>query len=169
MKVAKIEKNSISNGPGVRVVVWCQGCSIRCSECHNKGTWDPEGGEYITHLDVITIFEELEKPWVRGITFSGGHPLEDYNLEGVIELASNIREKFPEKDIWLYTGLKLYYNDFQQDSSLFTCLKLCDVVVDGPYVHELRDIRLPYSGSSNQRVIDVKKTLKNKEITLYKE
>lgn len=169
MKVAKIERNSVSNGPGVRVVVWCQGCSIQCPECHNKGTWDPEGGECITQFDVISIFEELEKPWVRGITFSGGHPLEDYNIEGVIELASNIKEKFPEKDIWLYTGLKLCFNDFSDNTSLATCLRLCDVVVDGPYINELRNISLPYCGSSNQRVIDVKRTLENKEITLYKE
>lgn len=169
MKIAKIEKNSVANGPGVRIVIWCQGCSIHCPGCHNKGTWDAEGGEYLTHSDVLKIFEELEKPWVRGITFSGGHPLEDYNIEGVIELASNIKEKFSEKDIWLYTGLKLCLNDFNADTSLATCLRLCNVVVDGPYIQELRNISLPYCGSSNQRVIDVKKTLENKEITLYKE
>lgn len=167
MKYAKIEKNSIANGPGVRVVVWCQGCSIHCPGCHNKCTWDPNDGEYITQFDIIDIFEELEKPWVKGITFSGGHPLEDYNIEGVIELASNIKEKFPEKDIWLYTGLKLNLDDFNNNSSLSTCLKLCDVIVDGPYIQEQRNINLPYRGSNNQRLIDVNETLKNNKIILY--
>ena len=167
MKYAKIEKNSIANGPGVRVVVWCQGCSIHCPGCHNKCTWDPNDGEYITQSDIIDIFEELKKPWVKGITFSGGHPLEDYNIEGVIELASNIKEKFPEKDIWLYTGLKLNLDDFNNNSSLSTCLKLCDVIVDGPYKQEQRNINLPYRGSNNQRLIDVNETLKNNKIILY--
>ena len=167
MKYAKIEKNSIANGPGVRVVIWCQGCSIHCPGCHNKCTWDPNDGKYMTQLDIIDIFEELKKPWVRGITFSGGHPLEDYNIEGVIQLASNIKEKFPEKDIWLYTGLQLHLDDFTNDSLLSTCLKLCDVIVDGPYIQEQRNINLPYRGSNNQRLIDVNETVKNKKIILY--
>ena len=169
MKIAKIEKNSVANGPGVRLVVWCQGCSIHCPECHNQNTWDPDDGKYMTQRDIESIFEELKKPWVRGITFSGGHPLEDYNIQGVAEIARNVKEICLDKDIWLYTGLKLQYTDFRSETTLGECLRLCDVVVDGPYIQELRNIRLPYCGSSNQRVIDVAKTLQNNRITLYKE
>ena len=169
MRIAKIEKNSVANGPGVRLVVWCQGCSIHCPGCHNKDTWDPENGKNITQFDVADIFDELEKPWVSGITFSGGHPLEDYNIECVIALAHSIKESFPTKDIWLYTGLELKITDFIEESSLSECFRLCDVVVDGPYIEEQRNISLPYCGSSNQRVIDIKKTLENKRITLYEE
>ena len=169
MKIAKIERNSIANGPGIRLVVWCQGCSIHCPGCHNQETWDPNGGEYLTEDKVNYILKELEKPWVRGVTFSGGHPLEDYNVKGVIELATSIKEKFPEKDIWLYTGKELTMNDFIKIDDMGICLRLCDVVVDGPFMLAQRDIRLPYRGSRNQRIILVKDTLKQNKIVIQKE
>lgn len=168
MRIAKIERNSIANGPGIRLVVWCQGCSIHCPGCHNQETWDPDGGEHITQFDIISIFEELEKPWIRGITFSGGHPLEDYNIKGVIELAESIKDRFPEKDIWLYTGKELTLEDIKSDNDIGTCLQLCDVVIDGPYIEDQRDITLPYCGSKNQRLIDIQQSLKNNNIVMWR-
>ena len=167
MRVAKIEYESINNGPGVRVVVWCQGCSIQCPGCQNKATWDPCGGEQFTSFDVTRIMKELENPYIQGITFSGGHPLEEYNLLDVICLMKGIRATFDNKDIWLYTGKELTYEDIISDTDLGYCLRLCDVVIDGPYIEELRDITLPYRGSSNQRLIDIKKSMSENKIVNF--
>ena len=169
MRIAKIEKNSIANGPGVRLVVWCQGCSIHCPGCHNQSTWDPCGGEELTQHDKIEMLNYLSDKYVDGVTFSGGHPLEKYNIDGVVDLIKTIKSYYPDKTIWLYTGNILKYEDFIAQDSIGHCLIACDVVVDGPYVEAERNIGLPYCGSNNQRLIDVKETLKNKEITLWKE
>lgn len=169
MRIAKIERNSVANGPGVRLVVWCQGCSIHCPGCHNQSTWDPCGGQELTQHDKIEMLNYLSNTYVDGVTFSGGHPLEDYNIDGVVDLIRTIESYYPSKTIWLYTGRVLEYKDFKRKDILGSCLCMCDVIVDGPYIEEQRNIGLPYCGSSNQRVIDVKKTLKNKKITLWKE
>ena len=170
MRIAKIERNSIANGPGVRTVIWCQGCSLHCPGCHNKETWDPDGGDTLKLYDKVKILDSLISPYVDGITFSGGHPLEEYNIQGVFELAEMVREKFHcDKTIWLYTGFELTYSVITSNTVMGYLLRMCDVVVDGPYIEAKKDLRLPYCGSSNQRVIDVKQTLLNKEITLYKE
>jgi anaerobic ribonucleoside-triphosphate reductase activating protein len=120
----------------------------------------------------------LNKPYIQGITFSGGHPLEDYNLASIYNIIKTIKTKYPDKDIWLYTGYTLNISHFTTirnpisrhdfDSNLMhDILLLCDVVVDGPYVQELRDISLLYRGSRNQRLIDVKQTLAKGEIQLW--
>ena len=164
MNLAKIETNSINNGPGFRVVVWCQGCSLHCPGCHNQETWEPDGGTPLTSFDVYAVMDELQKPQYSGITFTGGHPLEDYNIKGVLAMIRPIKAHHPDKTIWLYTGLTLSIDDIQSSSDIGECLRLCDVVVDGPFIQELRDITLPYRGSSNQRLIDIKKSLENNKI-----
>ena len=121
------------------------------------------------------MFEKLNKPYIQGITFSGGHPLEYQNLPDVYDLIKEIKTEFPDKDVWLYTGYVLKINDF--DTSVDVCwdngllrnyiLAMCDVVVDGPYMEEQRDFTLAFRGSRNQRLIDVKETLKQKQIILY--
>lgn len=167
MNIAKIEKNSIANGPGIRVVLWCQGCSVHCKGCHNECTWEPDGGRPFEDRDLLDIIEELKKPWVQGLTLSGGHPLEDYNIDECIRIASMVRYECPNKDIWLYTGFILSVEDFYKPDKIGHLLRLCDVVVDGPYLEHLKDIRLPYCGSSNQRVIDVLQThVQNKIVIL---
>ena len=121
------------------------------------------------------MFEALDKSYIQGITFSGGHPLEDENVEAVYLLIKEIRERFPEKDIWLYTGYTLEQifptvvtDNFNLPRFYKQCIvEMCDGIVDGKYIEELRDITLKWKGSSNQRVIDVKKTLEVKEIVLY--
>ena len=162
MRIAKIEHNSVSNGPGIRTVIWCQGCSLHCYNCHNQSTWDPLGGREMTQEDIREIYKELEKPWVQGVTLSGGHPLESYHIYEVTELAKNLKKRFPHKDIWLYTGRTW---DFVCNLPI---VNYVDVVVDGEYRDEERDITLPYCGSRNQRVIDVRKTFKDGQLTLYK-
>ena len=161
MRYAKIENNSISNGPGIRVVLWCQGCSLKCKGCHNPETWDPKDGQQFTSKDIDRIIKLLEPEWIDGITLSGGHPLEYYNINECTNLCKELKEKLPNKTIWLYTGL------LWENIKDLPILQYIDVVVDGPYIESERNISLPYCGSNNQRVIDVHKSLLNNNIMLY--
>lgn len=175
MNYHKIEKTSIVNGTGIRVVLWVSGCSLHCKGCHNPETWDINSGKEFNEEARKELFELLNKTYIQGITFSGGHPLENQNVETIYLLIKEIKEKFPRKDIWLYTGYtwenifstvvtdNLDINRFYRQE----VVKMCDVVVDGKYVEALKDITLKWKGSSNQRVIDVQETLKqNKIITI---
>jgi len=123
----------------------------------------------MTYGDIEEIIQYLNNDYVSGITFSGGHPLEHYNIDYVECLAQLVKRRCPGKTIWLYTGLELDYKKIINDSKLLSCLSFCDVVVDGPYVQSLRDTRLAFRGSSNQRLIDISETLKQKKIILWKE
>lgn len=172
MNYHKIEKTSIANGTGIRVVLWVSGCSLHCKGCHNPETWSLNSGKLFDEDAKKELFEALDKPYIQGITFSGGHPLEYENLNEIYELIIEIKDKYPNKDIWLYTGY--HFEDIINSPlrDINTTLRrriveMCDVVVDGKYVDELRDITLKWRGSSNQRVIDVKESLKNNKIVLY--
>lgn len=183
MNYHKIEKTSIANGTGIRVVLWVSGCSLHCKGCHNPETWSLNSGKLFDENAKKELFEALDKPYIQGITFSGGHPLECENLDVVNELCLEIKKKYPTKDIWLYTGYNfddflplfqvmprqtyLYDNNFILLGRIANIISMCDVVVDGQYIEEFRDITLKWKGSSNQRVIDVKKTLKENKIVLY--
>lgn len=175
MNYHKIEKTSIANGIGVRVVLWVSGCTLRCKGCQNPNTWSFESGKLFDEEAKKELFDSLNKSYIQGITFSGGHPLEYNNLPEIFNLVKEVRENYPQKDIWLYTGYDLSIRDFNTevdvcwDNGLLRnyILAMCDVVVDGAYVEELKDITLKWRGSSNQRVIDVKKTLENNAIILY--
>ncbi len=172
MNYHKIEKTSIANGTGIRVVLWCSGCRVGCRGCHNKQTWDFNSGKLFDDAAKQELFEALNKSYIKGLTFSGGHPLEYENLPYVYDLIKEIRVKFPEKDIWLYTGYTLFVEDF--DNTVDICwdngllrnhiLSMCDVVVDGPFIEAEKDLTIKWRGSRNQRVIDVKETLKQGEI-----
>ena len=171
----KIEKTSIANGTGIRVVLWVSGCRLHCYNCQNPQTWPFDSGKLFDEDAKNELFEALNKSYVQGITFSGGHPLEYENLPNVYSLIKEIKEKFPQKDIWLYTGYTLAIDDFDNtvdicwDNSLLRnhILAMCDVVVDGTYIEELKDITLKWRGSSNQKVIDVKESIKANEIITY--
>lgn len=173
MNYLGIDKSSISNGPGVRVVLWVSGCKLHCRGCQNPESWDFCAGKLFDETAKQELFDAISKPYIQGITISGGHPLEYENLPCVYDLIKEIRTKFPEKDIWLYTGYVLFTDDF--DNTVDICwdngllrnhiLAMCDVVVDGPYVEMQRDITLMFRGSKNQRLIDVKKTIKQGKIT----
>lgn len=164
MNYIKITKCDIANGLGVRVVLWVSGCSLHCKECHNPETWDFCAGKPFDDIAKKELFDALSKPWVKGITLSGGHPLEPENSGTVYELLREIRQKFPNKDVWLYTGYHLNWEDFRYPSRICHLLALCDIIVDGPFILEQRDLTLPFRGSRNQRLIDVSQTLEEAHI-----
>ena len=153
MRYHNITKDDMLNGDGLRVVLWVAGCDHCCKDCHNPMTWDPDGGLLFDEAAKQEIFNELDKDYISGITFSGGDPLHAANRLDVLNLAKEIREKYPHKTIWLYTGSTW---DEVPDDKLLTCL---DVLVDGEFVEELKDNTLQWKGSKNQKVIDVKKSI----------
>lgn len=172
MNYMQIDKTSISNGLGVRTVLWCAGCNIKCKNCFNPETWDFNAGKMFDDKAKQYLFEQLNKPYIRGLTLSGGHPLAYENLPDVYDVVKEVKEKFSQKDIWLYTGYALTITDFDTsvdcgwDNAAIRnyILAMCDVVVDGPYIDEQRDVTLAFRGSKNQRIIDVKETLKCGEV-----
>lgn len=149
------------NGDGLRVVLWVAGCSHYCEECHNPVTWDPSGGVPFTDAAREELYGILQESYISGVTFSGGDPLYCSNEPEILALAREIREKFPHKTIWLYTG---YEWDYVKEREI---VKYLDVVVDGEYKKLLRDTQLHWRGSSNQRVIDVQASLKKGEVVLH--
>ena len=151
------------NGDGLRVVLWVAGCGHHCKECHNPITWDPDGGLPFGEAAKQEIFEELGKPYISGITFSGGDPLYPANVAEVTELAKEIRKQFPDKTIWLYTG------GLWEEVCGMEIIRYIDVLVDGEFEVERKELNLQWKGSANQRVIDVLETLEKGEIQLHEE
>ena len=150
MRYNKVRKMDISNGPGVRVSIFMQGCTFHCKNCFNPETHDFMGGEEFTEDTIDQVLKLCENANVEGLSILGGEPMHPMNIEGTTELAKKFKEKFPNKNLWVWTGF-LFDRDLQNKE----VLKYIDVLVDGQYVDELRDPRLKYNGSSNQRVIDV--------------
>lgn len=146
------------NGLGNRVVLWVSGCSHHCKGCQNAYSQNPSIGIKFTDSAKEEIFKDLNTEWCAGITFSGGDPLFIDNRNEIIALAKEIKEKFPAKNIWLYTGYT--WSEIIEDPSMSEILKYVDILCDGEYVEELRDIERHWVGSSNQNVIDVKKRIK---------
>ena len=161
MRYHNITKDDMLNGDGLRTVLWLSGCSHCCYKCQNSVTWDPNGGLAFDDAAKAELFENLGKNYTSGITFSGGDPLYLGNRLELLELIKEIKEKFPTKTIWLYTG---YLWEEIKNLELVSYL---DVVVDGEFVYEQMDTSLKWKGSANQRVIDVQKTLEKGEVVLH--
>ncbi len=155
MRYHDITHDDMKNGDGLRVVLWVAGCSHCCKECQNPITWDPAGGLLFDDAAKKEIFDQLDKDYISGITFSGGDPLHAANRLEVRNLMCEIKEKYPNKTIWLYTG------DTWENIMHYSCMQYVDVLVDGEFKVELKDVTLKWKGSSNQRVIDVQKSLKS--------
>ena len=153
MRYHNITKDDMLNGDGLRVVLWVAGCSHCCRDCQNPITWDPDGGLPFDEEAEAEIMEQLEKPYISGITFSGGDPFHPANRLDVRGLMAQIKERFPDKTIWLYTG------DLWENIMHYSAMKYIDVLVDGEFETEQKDTKLLWKGSRNQRVIDVQKTL----------
>lgn len=178
MNYHNIKTDDMLNGDGLRVTCWVSGCDIGCFNCYNPQTWDFNSGIPFTDDTMQEILYDLSKPYIKGCTLSGGHPLAPQNLPQVYEIVKRVKMVFPNKDIWIYTGYtwedivekdRIMKNLKDDNISELDVAKLCDVLVDGKYIDELRDISLAYRGSSNQRIIDIPKTLEKGEVVLWQE
>ena len=159
MRYNKIRKMDISNGPGVRVSIFLQGCSFHCENCFNPETWDFEGGEEFTEKTVEEVIKLCGKPQIKGLSILGGEPMNPQNIKATEMLAKAFKEKYPEKNLWGWSGYT-----FEDYLSKQAVLKYFDVIVDGQFVDKLRNPKLEWRGSENQRVIDVQKSLEKGEV-----
>ena len=160
MKYAGIDEFEIANGLNVGISVYTQGCPHHCTNCFNPETWDFNGGSDWTVEEENKVIALLNNPYIKRLTILGGEPLIERNREPLRGFLSRVRELYPNKEIWLYTG-DLYENI---KDTFYDVIKYVDVLVDGEYVDGLRDITLKFRGSSNQRIIDVQKSLKENTI-----
>ena len=190
MNYSGIIKADFANGLGVRVTLFVSGCDLRCHGCHSPKLWDYENGVPFDNGAKEEVMSCLQKDWVSGLTLSGGQPLAPENIASVYELVREVKERFPLKNIWLYTGYTLSPEDFSgtndsplqlytgytlspedfsgtNDSPLHRTIALCDVIVDGEYDEAKRDTTLAFRGSSNQRIIDVKQTMASGKIVTF--
>lgn len=182
MNYLKMDKEDVCNGEGLRIALWLPGCSHKCKGCQNPQTWDANSGIPFDESAKEELFRELDKDYISGLTLTGGDPLHEANLDGVLNLVNEFRLSFPQKSIWLYTGFyweEIFEPSFTEQSQewigkyLKQCkirkriISQCDVLIDGRYIESQRDITLPYRGSINQRLIDIKKTLQAGEIVLW--
>lgn len=161
MRYHNITKDDMLNGEGLRVVLWVAGCDHCCKGCHNSITWDPNGGLPFDTAAQNELFKALDHDYISGITLSGGDPLYRENREDMTKLAKTAKECFPDKNIWLYTGYRW------EEISTLPIMKYIDVLVDGRFVEDLKNTNLHWKGSSNQRIIDVQKSLRNSSLYLY--
>lgn len=161
MRYNKIRKMDISNGPGVRVSIFMQGCTFNCKNCFNPETHDFNGGNEFNDEIINDVLKLCENRNIKGLSILGGEPMHPQNIEGTTKLAKAFKAKFPEKDIWMWSGFQ-----FDKDLKNKETMKYIDVLVDGQYKEEFHDPTLKWKGSSNQRVIDVQKSLKQGEIVL---
>ncbi len=170
MRIAGIITSDVANGPGLRTSVFVSGCNIHCKGCHNEKLWDFDYGKVLDDDLMEEILESIEKKGISGLTILGGEPLDIRNVNQVTSLIIKFRERFGcDKTIWLYTGYDfgkfMKHHEPYTDREYNTIMNV-DVVVDGPFIEELKDITLLYRGSSNQRIIDVQKTYDTDEIVL---
>lgn len=172
MNYAKINKCDIANGIGVRVTLFVSGCTHACPGCFNKEAWDFGYGQPFTAETEEEIMSALEPQYINGLTLLGGEPMEPQNQRSLLPLLKEIKEKYPQKNIWCYSG---YTFEELTENSRARCevtdemLSLIDVLVDGEFIEELKDISLRFKGSENQRLIDLKKTLSSGEVVIWNE
>lgn len=171
MNYADIKRIDVANGPGVRVSLFVSGCTHHCKNCFNQVTWDFHYGEVFTEETIKTILEYLKPDYIKGITLLGGEPLEPSNQKGLLPLVKKVREVYPDKTIWCFTGylfdkdiLDRMWNTIEETKELFSYI---DVLVDGPFVEEKKDLGLRFKGSSNQRTILVQESLEKGGIVLW--
>lgn len=161
MRYNKIRKMDISNGPGVRVSVFMQGCTFHCPNCFNPETHDFNGGKEFTNEVIEKILDLCTPDYIAGLSILGGEPLHPRNRAGTAKLAKAFKKRFPQKNIWVWTGYL-----FDRDLKDAEALSYIDVLVDGQFVEALHDFRLEWRGSSNQRVIDVPASLQQQQVVL---
>ena len=161
MRYNKIRKMDIADGPGIRVSIFFQGCEFNCKNCFNPETHNFTGGKEFTNETIDKIMELCGKDYIEGLSILGGEPMHPRNIEGTTKLAKVFKEKYPNKTLWAWSGFT--FDKYLKDKEI---VKYLDVLVDGQYVDELHDPTLKWRGSSNQRVIDIKKSLKENCVVL---
>ena len=157
-----ITESSTVDGPGFRDVLWTQGCNHHCKNCHNPETWDFNDGQIVSISDA---YKALTKSSITHITLSGGDPIEQ--SIPLYELIKTIKENYPNKTVWIYSGY--LFEELLKDEDKSRLLSICDVLVDGMFIEEKKDEKLKFRGSSNQRIIDLKKSFKAEEVILWKD
>lgn len=170
MKYGNIKFNAIEDGVGCRTVLFVSGCRHHCKGCFQPQTWNFDYGEDFTEDVQTTILNSLDKSYIRGLTILGGEPFEPENQEALLPFIKKVKEKYPDKDIWMYSG----YTFEEMHDPLYLCcteyvdeiLENIDILVDGEFKEELKSLMIPFRGSTNQRVIDVKETLKQEKLVL---
>ena len=173
MNYAEIKNVDIANGPGVRVSLFVSGCTHHCKGCFNEMTWDFDYGKPYTQETIDYLLKLLEPNYIKGITFLGGEPMDPRNQEEVLNTVRQIKEHYPSKDIWLFTGYLLDRDILGQMADTLPhtreLVSLLDVIVDGPFILEKKNLNLRFCGSENQRIIDVQRTLDSGSIVLWEE
>ena len=162
--------DDMRNGDGLRVTLFVSGCNHQCYNCQNPQTWDCNSGIEFDLAAKEEIFEQLNKEYINGITFSGGDPLHSNNLHDIYCLITEIKEKYPDKTIWIYTGFDydfLKESDFSEDKFRMAIINLCNVLIDGKYIDKLSDVNYHWAGSTNQRIIDIQQSIEKGEIVLW--
>ena len=173
MYYADIKNYDVANGPGVRVSLFVSGCTHHCKGCFNEAAWDFKYGNKFTDLQKNIILKQLENDFISGITILGGEPFEFINQEGILPLLEEVKKKFPNKSIWVYTGY-LFDKDIVQEMAKKNdvtkqLLEIVDVIVDGKFELDKKNLRLKFRGSSNQRIIDVKSSFNSGKVILMEE
>lgn len=173
MNYADIKQYDVANGLGIRVSLFVSGCTHHCKNCFNKETWDFHFGNPFTEAEIEKILEYLKPSYVSGLSLLGGEPFEPENQPGLLPLVKKVKETYPEKNIWCYTGY-LFDEDIcgkmmDQVPETKELLSYIDVLIDGPFIEERKNLKIRFRGSDNQRIIDVKKTMETGEIVLWEE
>ena len=170
---SEIKKYDIADGPGVRVALFVSGCTHHCKGCFNEMTWDFKYGKEFGEDTVVEIVEALKAPYIAGLTLLGGEPMEYVNQQGLLPLLRKVKNEYPNKTIWCYTGylfdkdiLENFIDKYPETQEILSYL---DVIVDGEFIESQKDISLRFRGSSNQRIIDVQKSLKAGTISLWED
>ncbi len=173
MNYADIKTIDVANGPGVRVSLFVSGCSHHCEDCFNKETWDFHFGQLFGEKEIDTIIEYMSQDHIKGFSLLGGEPFEFTNQQGILPLLRRIKEVYPDKDIWCWTG---YLFDTEIRDNMMAkwpetkeILSYIDVLVDGRFEKDKKNLSLRFRGSSNQRIIDVKKSLDSGDVVLWNE
>ncbi len=171
MNYGDIKRIDVANGPGVRVSLFVSGCTHHCKGCFNQETWDFNFGKEFTEHEIDTIMEYLKPDYIKGLSLLGGEPFEYSNQQGLLPLLRRFKALYPDKDVWCYTGY-----DFEKDildkmmlnwPETREMIKYIDILVDGEFMEDRKDLSLRFRGSDNQRIIDVPKSLQEKKVILW--
>ena len=165
MNYISITARDIANGPGVRTVLWLSGCEHHCKGCHNQETWDRTCGQPFTEKEMALLMHHLSNPYIQGVTISGGDPLAVYNRKGTLQVVRQVRDALPNKDIWIYSGYR--FEELLKDETAVEAMRLSDVLVDGRFEIEKRSTVIPFRGSLNQRLIDLKASFTENRTVLF--